>query len=42
MQFWALVLSFLAFITTDFQQNCHTSQLMLTTNEMVGFACLLP
>ena len=39
---WALVLSLLAFRTTGFQQNCHINQLMVTTDEMVGFACLLP
>ena len=39
---WALVLSLLTFITTSFQQNCHINQLMVTTDEMVGSACLLP
>ena len=36
---WALVLSSLAFITTSFQQNCYINQLMVTTDEIVGFAC---
>ena len=39
---WALVLPLLAFITTGFQQNCHINQLMVTTDEMFGFGCLLP
>ena len=39
---WALVLSLLAFKTTGFQQNCHINQLIVTTDEMVGLACLLP
>ena len=33
------MLSSLAFITTSFQQNCHINQLMVTTDEIVGFAC---
>ena len=31
------MLFLLAFITTGFQQNRHINQLMVTTDEMVGF-----
>ena len=35
---WALLLSLLA-LTTNFQQNYHNNQLVVTPNEMVGLYC---
>ena len=35
---WALLLSLLA-LTTNFQQNYHNNQLVVTPNEMVGLFC---
>ena len=35
---WALLISLLALIT-NFQQNYHNNQLVVTPNEMVGLYC---